>query len=328
MSRAVPIVLLLLLFSTQLSAQGGYAGSALRRADGPAEAAMSGVLNIWSGGAGTLFGNPAALTRLRQPSVAFAWSFLTSPQKSFQTALAAPIDEFAGIGIGISGYRVSDIDRRTITEQSLGLTTSQDLAVTLGGGLGIGPGSVGGAIRYLRYDLNGIEGGSWGVTLDLCGMVVFREQLVFGVAINNIAGAMNATYREGLHEPIPTETRITTSYIHPLEERSVTERKDPTGTLVRRSLTPRTYILTTGELRYDFIADPIAGIAVEAVPARIAPEASLGFRLGANSRGDISGGFFLETPLDIGDNPRLSFAARRDYERGEITMHVGLEVGL
>ncbi|MCB0711854.1 MAG: hypothetical protein KDD67_05960 [Ignavibacteriae bacterium] len=327
MSR-IALTLFLLLNSIPLFAQGGYAGSSLRRTDSPAEASMSGVLNIWAGGAGILFGNPAALTQLKQSSALFAFSFLQSPQKSFQSAIATPIDEFAGIGIGISGYRVSDIDRRAITEQSLGFTTSQDLAVTVGGGLGIGPGSIGGSIRYLRYDLSGIDGSSWGVTLDLSGMILFRNQLAFGVALNNIAGSMNASYREGLHERIPTETRLTASYIHPLEERTVTERVDPTGTLSRRLLPPRTYILTTGEIRYDFLGDPTVGIALEAVPTRIAPDAGIGFRLGTNTKGDFSGGFFIETPLNLGDNPRLSFAARREYERGEITLHMGLEVGL
>ncbi|MCE2502827.1 MAG: hypothetical protein J4G05_02035 [Chlorobi bacterium] len=322
-------LLLLILFATSTLAQGGYAGSVLRRADSPAEASMSGALNILSGGASILFGNPAALVRLEQPSVAFAWSFLGPPQKSFQTALGTNIGEYAGVGIGVTGYRVNDIDQRTIAEQSLGLTNSQDLAVTLGGGLGIGPGSVGGSLRYLRYDLNGVDGGSWGVALDLSGMILFRERFAIGFSINNIAGTMNASYRDGLHERIPTEVRFTSSYIHPFEARTATERTDPTGTLQQQRLRPRTYILATGEIRIgEFDDEPTAGIAIEAVPLHIAPEGAIGFRAGADTRGDISFGFFLETPLDIGDNPRLSFAARREYERGEITLHTGLDVEL
>ena len=325
--------LISLLLVTQLSivafAQGGYAGSSLRRTDSPTEASMGGGLNIWSGGASLLFGNPAALTRLEGPSAAFAWSFLSPPQKSFQTALATSIGKQTGVGIGVTGYRVNEIDRRTITEQSLGLTSSQDLTVTVGGGLGIGPGSIGGSIRYLHYNLNGVDGSSWGMGLDLSGMMLFRERLALGFAINNIAGTVNASYRNGLHERIPTEVRFTSSYIHPLETRTITERTDPTGTLQQRRLRPRTYILATGELRIgEFDNEPTAGLGLEAVPFRIAPEATVGFRAGGDTRGDLSFGFFLETPLDIGDNPRLSFAGRREYERGEITLHVGLEVGL
>lgn len=313
---------------SSLTAQG-YAGSFLRRGDAPAEAALSGTLNPWSASPALLFTNGAALTRMEGIGAIFSASILTAPQQTFQTGLAAGIGTAGGIGVGVTGYSVADIDRRLPDETSLGYTSSRELALTVAGGMKIGPGSIGGTLRYLRYDLNGVEGGSWGVTMDLSGTLAFRERLLFGVALNNVAGTMNASYRDGLHEKIPYEARLSTTYVHPLEERTVSERTDPSGAMRTRALRPHRYILATGEIRVgEYDESVILAGGIEAVPMQLSAEAGVGLRAGLNSRGDVSFGFFLDAPLDIGKHPRISFATRRDYDRGEFTLHAGLEVGL
>lgn len=317
-----------LLSQSSLLAQG-YAGSFLRRGDAPAEAAMSGTLNPWSASPALLFTNGAALTRLQGIGAIFSASILTAPQRTFQTGIAAPIGQVGGIGVGVTSYGVSDIDQRLIDETSLGFTSSQELAMTVAGGMKIGPGSIGGTLRYLRYDLSGVDGGSWGLTMDISGTLTFREQLLFAVSLNNIAGTMNASYRDGLHEKIPYEARLSTTYVHPLEKRTATERTDPSGTLHVRQLQPRRYILGIGEIRVgEFDQAIIVGGGIEAVPVQLSENAGMGLRAGINSRGDMSFGFFLDAPIDLGNHPRLSFGTRRDYDRGEFTMHAGLEVTL
>lgn len=333
--RSLPLQAALLLcflffFSvlSDLNAQG-YAGSFLRRGDAPAEAALSGTLNPWSASPALLFTNGAALTRMEGIGAIFSASILTAPQRTFQTGLAAGIGTVGGIGVGVTGYGVADIDRRLPDETSLGYTSSRELALTVAGGMKIGPGSIGGTLRYLRYDLSGVEGGSWGVTMDLSGTLAFRERLLFGIALNNVAGTMNASYRDGLHEKIPYEARLSTTYVHPLEERTVAERTDPSGTMRTRTLRPSRYVLATGELRVgEYDESVILAGGIEAVPMQLSADAGVGLRAGLNSRGDVSFGFFLDAPLDIGKHPRISFATRRDYDRGEFTLHAGLEVGL
>lgn len=319
---------LLFFFQSDLFAQG-YAGSFLRRSDAPAEAAMSGTLNPWGASPALLFTNGAALTRMRGVGAIFSASVLTPPQKTFQTGIAAKIGTAGGIGLGVTSYSVSDIDQRLIDETSLGFTSSQELAFTLAGGMNIGPGSIGGTLRYLRYDLSGVEGGAWGVTMDISGTLAFREQFLFAVALNNIAGTMNASYRDGLHEKIPYEARLSTTYVYPLEKRTKTERPDPSGMLRVQQLQPRRYILATGELRVGEFEEPaIVGGGIEAVPIQLSGDGGVGLRAGFNSRGDLSLGFFVDTPLDLGKHPRISFATRRDYDRGEFTLHAGLEFSL
>lgn len=321
--------LFVLVISPSLLFGQGYAASFLRRGDAPAEAAMSGTLNPWSASPALLFSNGAALTRVEGTGVFFSASALTPPQQSFQTGIATQIGDLGGIGMGVTSYSVSNIGLRLNNELPLGQASSREIALTVAGGMKIGPGSVGGTVKYLRYDLSGAEGGSWGLTMDISGTLAFREKLMFAVTLNNVAGTVNATYRDGLHEQVPYEARLSTTYVHPLEERTATERTDPTGLIRVRTLRPRTYVLATGEIRIgQFDESVIVGGGIEAVPVQIGPDAGVGLRAGANSRGDLSFGFFIDTPLDLGKHPRLSFATRRDYDRGEFTLHAGLEFKL
>ena len=319
-------VFLAIFSGTDLVAQGGYAASFLRRADSPAEAAMGGTLNPWSSNPALLFRNGAALTRLQHPGVFMSASILPDPQGAVQTGIATNLGQTGGIGFGITSYSIDNIDRRGIDGRSLGMTSSRDMALTMSGGLKIGPGSIGGTLRYLRYDVQSIEGASWGLTMDISGILTFREHLIFSMELANIAGEMNAAYRDGLREAIPYEARLGITYAYPLKEKSTAERVDPSGTMTTRMLRPATYILGTGGLRIsEFDETLIVEGAIEAVPAELAPDAAVGLRAGLNSLGDMSFGFFLDAPIDLGKNPRISFASRRDYERGEFSIHSGLE---
>ena len=324
----VPFFLLLLLFlsSSELLAQGGYAGSFLRRADSPAEAAMGGTLNPWSANAAILFRSGAALTHLEHPSVFLSGSILPDPQRGLQAGIATNLGKTGGLGFGITSYSVTNIDLRGIDERPLGTTSSRDMAITLAGGIKIGPGSVGGSLRYLRYDIAELDGASWGLTMDISGTLTFREHLVFTVELGNIAGEMNASYQTSLREAIPYEARLGVTYAWPLKEETTPERLGPSGKVEMRKLRPRTYILGTGGIRIsEFDEELIVEGAIEAVPVELAKDAGLGFRTGLNSRGDVAFGFFLDAPIDLGEHPRLSFASRRDYERAEFSIHGGLE---
>lgn len=325
---AVSFFLLLLLFlsSSELLAQGGYAGSFLRRTDSPAEAAMGGTLNPWTANAAILFRSGAALTHLERRSAFLSASILPSPQKGVQAGVAANLGKTGGIGLGITSYSITGIELRGIDERPLGTTSSSDMAMTVAGGIKIGPGSVGGSLRYLRYDIEGLDGASWGLTMDVSGTLTFREHLIFTVELGNIAGEMNASYRTGLREAIPYEARLGVSYAWPLKEETTPERVDPSGRIAMRKLRPRTYILGTGGIRIsEFEEELIVEGAIEVVPTELAKDAGLGFRTGLNSRGDLAFGLFVDAPIELGEHPRFSIASRRDYDLGEFSMHGGLE---
>lgn len=311
-------------------AQGGAPANFLLRGDSPSEAAASGTLNTWSPSPALVFRNGAALTRLDRIGFFFAASSLPAPQSASQFGVATNLGSAGGVGLGISSYGVDNIDRRFANGERKGMASSSDLAVVLSGGLKIGPGSIGGSLRYVRYDLSGEDASSWGATMDLSGTLAFEERLIFALEVNNVAGSMNASYADRLPVQIPPDARFGATYVLPLEERDTVERIDPSGHPSVRSLRPRTYVLATGDIRvgeetYDA---PILGLAIEAVPALIAPNAGVGFRTGFNSRGDIAFGLFVDAPIDIGEQPRLSFGSRRDYDRGEFSMHFGLEFHL
>jgi hypothetical protein len=322
-------LLLFLLSSFDLCAQGGSAGAALRGIVDPSEAALGGVVDPGSRSASALFNYSAALGQLDGPSVSFAWSFLNLPQSSFQTSIAAPIGSFAGIGIGVAGYNVRDIAFRDRDERPIGTGSSSDLIIAAGGSLAIGPAAVGLGVRYLRYDLHEFDGSSWGLTLDLSGTISFRERVTLGFALTSLAGSMNASYRDGLHEDIPGELRLSGSYVYPLTRNSRTVREDPLGRTRQEELDPPTYIKGIAEVRIsDYEDDAILGIGIESVPFRIDAETGIGLRVGVNSRTDLSFGTFIDLPLGLGRNPRLSFSARNDHDRSGLTMHAGLELSL
>lgn len=322
-------LVLIFLSAHLLHAQGGSAGAALRGIVDPSEAGLAGVVDPGTESSSALFNYTAALGHLERPSVSFAWSFLNVPQSSFQSSIAAPIGSFATIGIGVAGYNVHDIGFRDRDERLIGTGSSSDLIVAAGGSLAIGPAAVGLGVRYLRYDLHGFDGSSWGLTLDLSGTISFRERVTLGFALTSLAGSMNATYRDGLHEDIPGELRLSGSYVHPLTRSSRTVREDPLGRTRQIELDPPTYIKGIAEVRVsDYEDDAIVGIGVESVPFRINAETGIGLRIGVNSRTDLSFGTFIDVPLRLGRQPRLSFSARNDHDRSGLTMHVGLELSL
>ncbi len=317
--------ILLMWCSTAYSQVGGYAGGFLRRPMATPEVAMAGIYSPWSPDASALFSNSASLSELEGPSGLASFSSLSFPQQAFLLGFGTNVGEFAGIGVGVDLYQVSDIPGRTFDERSLGTISSQDLAFMVGGGIGIGPGSVGATFRYLRYDVSSVEQGSSGYALDLSGTLTFQERIFFAASINNIAGMLSGTDDEGPREEIPLDTRLGVSYLIPLDERTETMRTDPTGLPRTRQLRPDSYVLIATEGRTSEVDSVIIfGAAVETIPVPEMADIGLGLRGGFNTLGDITFGFFFDTSFDVFDRLRLDLAIRREYQRGDITYHTTL----
>jgi hypothetical protein len=300
-------------------AQGGSAASFLRRPVLSREIALGGAFSPFAPEASALFSNSSALPLLPHPIASVSYSRLPFGDHSALLGLGTAIGEFAGIGFSIRSYGVNDIPVRDGSGRRLGTTLdNQELALSAGGGLMVGPGTIGAAVHYIRRDITGLDSSSNGYSIDLSGTLSFRDRLYFGFSLNNIAGEMRATYDQSIRELIPWDARIGVSYLYPLEEETRPARLDPSGIPSARHGMPGSYLLGLSEVHLS--ADTaIYVLAVEALPL---PNIGVGLRAGWNSLGDLSAGFFLNIPMEF--TPRLDYAVRRDYELGDITHHVTL----
>jgi hypothetical protein len=290
---------------------------------------MGGTFVPFASGAPAIFSNSAALAHLEGPTAAISGAFLPFGEQFQMIGYGMGIGEFSGIGASIVKYGISDVPSYSADEQRIGTTGSQELAVSLGAGLGIGPGSVGATVRYLHFSPEGVGGKLTGYTVDLSGTVMFETAFLkqdwafFSVALNNIAGELT-----GPRDLIPLDARFSGAYLYPLEERSTTTRIDPSGLVTTRRLRPRSYLLGAVEVRMSqFDSTPTVSGALEWAPLAESP-VPFGLRLGFNSLADLAFGFFVDItpPVDFARDLRLDVATRRDYERGDITSHVTFTV--
>ena len=325
-SLTLPRLLLLLLVLAPggiLRAQGGYAGSFLRRAILSQEIARGGVFTPFLADASAIFSNSAALARIGPPSASL--SFSTHPwsqQQSGTLGFAMGLGEQAGVGIGVYTYGIREFTGRDSEGRSTGEKSQRELAMSLGAALGIGPGSIGATIRYLRQDNFGVQGSSTGYAIDMSANLSFRDELFLALGLNNIAGEMSPTYDSDLRERIPWHARFSGTYVYPLETERATLRPDPTGRIMEQRLQPRAYLLGAAEARISQIDSLVlVGATLEALPYASIP---VGGRIGYNTIGDISGGIFLTVPVEFAERLRLDCTARRDYELGNISYHLTL----
>lgn len=331
--RCACTTLLLLAFTTltpplsiRLHAQGGRPGAALLGLQGVAEGSMGGILLPVRSSADEIYGNPSSLRLGERSGVALGWTQHSAFRNSYRVAGSIPVGEFGGVAGGILFDGVSPIDLRNRDEQSIGRGSTGLLLISAGGGIGIGPGALGGTLHYISYSASEVEAGSSGISVDLGASITFRERLAFGLVLNNVAGILNADYRVGLHEQLPADIRITTSWREPLGAVRTRIRRDPTGrTSTEEIPTPR-YITGAVELRSGaFDENPVISAGVEVVPFVFEETDRVGGRMGVNNRGEFGFGAFLDLPLDAGNHPTLSIGGRSGGEIETSALFLGLE---
>jgi hypothetical protein len=290
------------------------------------EIALGGLAVPFAPDASALFSNSSSLSWMEPASVSATWSSPTLGVVSTGAIAAAlPLGRFAAIGLGVSTASSSEQAAYDERRQRVGSFTDSEIGVVLGGSLAIGPGSVGASIRMLRRSISGMEITNTGYAVDLGGTLSFADQLYFGAVLANIAGEMVAG-ESTLRERIPWEARLTSTYVHALEERSETVRLDPSGTAVALRLRPRAYMLGTAGLRFAQIDSlPTLNAAAEVVPTA---SVDLGFRAGVTTSGDISGGFLYRLPATIARDLRLDYTVRWSGETSDLTHHVSLSAGI
>lgn len=304
---------------------GGHAGASLRTPMFAHEIALGGLHVPFAPDASALFSNSSALAWIEGPTTAATWSSRTfGVIGTAALGAALPVGRFAAVGFGVSSTSSIEQARYDERRQRVGSFVDQELGFHLGGSLVIGPGSVGATVRMLHRGLGGIDATNTGYAVDLAGTLEFADRLYVAVALANIAGEMVAG-ESTLRERIPWETRLNGTYVHPLEERSESARLDPSGTPMTRRIRPRTYVLGTAGAR---IAQ-VDSIPVFTVAAEIVPVAAidLGFRVGVNSIGEISGGFLYRLPVDFAEELRIDYAVRWYDAPSDLTHHVTLSAG-
>jgi hypothetical protein len=325
--RAAALLALVALAAVPVVAQrgGGYAAASLRAPVFAQEIALGGLHVPFAPDASALFSNSSALGWLERPTVSATWSSpLFGVLSSGALGVAIPIGRFAAVGVGLSTMSSGEQAGYNERRERVGSFVDRELGFIAGGSLAIGPGSVGATIRMLRRDVSGREISNTGYAVDLGGTLAFIDRLYVGAVIANIAGEMVAG-ESTLRERIPWEARLNATYVHPLEERSESSRLDPSGTPITRRIRPRSYLLgTTGARMAQTDSMPTLGVAIEAVPVS---GLDLGFRLGLNSGGEISGGFLYRLPVEFTDELRVDYAIRWYAGPSDVTHHVGITAG-
>jgi hypothetical protein len=318
---------------------GGYAGAYLRNAISAGDIAMGGafVPFVSNGDGSAILGNSSALPRLENSTILFSHSSLPFAKEVNQQLQAfgygMRVGPFLGFSVGVVSYGIGNVKQYNANEQLIpGQINSNDLAVSLGAGMAIGPANIGTTIRYLKFIPGNDDNAPSGYALDLSGTWEFeqvltgRDWLAASVIVNNLAGEMT-----NVHDVLPVRLRAGGAYLYPLDpDRITSARIDPTGRMISRREKPRAYILGSIEAQFtqhDLTpATPVISAALEWAPL---PQVPFGLRAGFNTRDDIAGGFFVSVapPVDFARNIRLDAAARRDAGIGGVSYHVTLTAG-
>jgi hypothetical protein len=243
---------------------GGHTASYLRAIVIPEEIARGGAYTPFSPSSLSLFTNAAALPLMERPSVAVGTSILPFGQHYRMLALATEVGEFGGIGIGLLNYGIGDVAARNSAGVQTGTTGNQELAFLIGGGMQIGPGSIGATFSYLREDFSGSGGvGANGYAIDLSGTLTFRNQLYLAFGMASVAGEMRAT-NSSIRWAVPWQARLSATYLHSLEDVIETLRTDPSGLPREHRRLPAAYILGIVEARASQTDSASVSLAVEA----------------------------------------------------------------
>lgn len=286
---------------------------------------MGGAFVAFASDPGSLFSNSAALAGLEHPVAALSASFLPYQQRVALAGVGVPLGGSCGVSVSLMSYSLGGYQGYAREELPTGPFSSTDLAFSVGGGIGLGPGKLGATLRYLNSSLSGIEGGASGYAVDLSGTMEFDRRFFFALSLNNVAGELKANYDDGPRERVPWNTRLGAAYLIPFEERTATIRLDPSGIAAVEPRRPRSYLLLATEVRASDLDSSIGfSGAAEYVPL---VEIPLGFRIGFTSQGDIGSGFFYTLPVEFTRDLRIDYSARRDYEVGEVSHHVTISAG-
>lgn len=303
---------------------GGRAGAFLERTVTPPEAGFGGIAFPFSNPAGAIFRDGSWLTRLPEPVATVTTSLLSDGQSFYAAGVGLPFGSEGGLSVGITSWQAGEYRGFTADDRPTGTFTSTDIAFSVGGGLSLGPASLGTTLRYLRSSLSGMEGGASGYALDLSTSFLFLDQVSMGFVLSNAAGELSWNEGAGPRERLPWRLRIGGGYVHPLEERFDTVRVDPTGIGRRKAQRPRTYLAAAIEGAVDEGGDSgVVGLGVEYAPS--IDDLSLALHAGVDSRGDLGAGFNVVVP---GSPCRADFSGRRDFGLGQIAWHVALSFDL
>jgi len=316
-----------LLLSSALRGQepGGSSGAFLERNASAPEASFGGIALPFSNETSAIFRDGSSLTQLEHPTVVLSASTHPDGQHLSGAGIGLPIGDDGGISLGITSYSVGDYRAFTADDRPIGTFSSSDIALSIGGGLSLGPASVGTTIRYLNSSLDGITGTGTGYALDLSASLRFLHRIVVGGVLSNAAGEMTWSGADVVREPLPWRLRLGGAYVVPFEERNALVRDDPSGRGEWRPLRPRSYLAAAIEGKFVRNgSDPVISLGIEWVPMADIP---LGLRGGGGTDGDLGFGCSYAFGFEPLRSVRLDIALRLDHDLGRVTEHASLTAG-
>lgn len=324
-SRIAPF-LFFLLFVSRLSSQevGGGAAAFLRGEASPQRVALADAGVVTDDASMTLFGGSAILSRLRNPTAAAGGG--TTPFK-FGVAYAGfgmPVGEQIGLGLTVMSHSTGLMRAFDENEVERGSFEARDLAVSLRGGIGVGPGSIGATVRYLDGTTTDVTAAGYsGYTLDISGALAVGNGR-FSLDLENIAGEI-AGRGDGRRITVPWRTALAGAWLFPIEE-AADEKRDPATGLRQSSIVKRSYLALAATASID--ADdtgPTLGAGVEYAPLVDLP---LQFRGGLTTVGDYALGLSIKLSHEIGIDQGVgaAFTVRGDHTLGGLSYHLMLSV--
>jgi hypothetical protein len=235
------------------------------------------------------------------------------------------VGDAGGLSLGVAQYSAGSFRGFTADDRFTGTMRNSDIALSLAGGISLGPAAIGATVRYLNSSLAGAAVAASGYAVDLSGSLSFIDRIVVGARVSNVAGQVDWAAPSNEREALPWQLRVGASYLIPLEEHYRTIRDRPTGIASRALERPKSYVaVAVQESLVQYGESGATDVGVAWAPSEEIP---LELRAGAGTVGDVGAGFGYTLHLSTFPRIRFDFSVRLDHDLSRPTEHVSITAG-
>lgn len=230
------------------SSGGGYSGGFLFREVGARASSMGGAYTAVANEPNAIFYNPAGLGVLpNTPLLVSSISTLSFGRTHTSLAWGQAISSNIGMGFGLNSIISQQFQGRDIRGVPTATLRDHEYSMNLGFAYSLDYVSMGGAMKFIRQNLIGIDGYySNGFAFDLGSKFNVMEMFTVGIAVQNIGSIMLNKKGKNLYdvnEQIPFSIKTGIAMEFGLNEETYSTRSSITGELEEINLPATNYVL-------------------------------------------------------------------------------------
>lgn len=189
---------------------GGRPGAFLDFAASARSLGMGGAHTGVADDASATYWNPSGLAQLERKDVVTLYSVLYQDTHFGSFSYAQPTVDYGTFGVGLVLLNTGGIDKRDVSQESIGSFSASESAVLLSHGLRLNDRwSIGETLKGVRQDIDQWSGSSFGV--DLGSLYQVDDRLQFGLALRN-AWAPSIRLRDE-SEKFPLDARLGVKFL-------------------------------------------------------------------------------------------------------------------